>query len=539
MTSSRGMEKERKIPVGARQVCLAAALAACWSWPFFAQDVPVRTLELPPGAGNPRNSEGSFVSLKDGRILFVYSHYTAGSGGDHDPAHLAGRYSSDGGRTWTAQDRVIVENEGGMNVMSVSLLRLQNGQIALFYLLKNSEQDCRPLMRLSVDEGATWGAPVPCITDEVGYYVLNNDRAIQLKSGRLVLPVCLHRVQGEPKTDWQGTLMCYLSDDSGKTWRRSKTAQKGYDAAGKRVTTQEPGVVELNDGRVMMFIRASGGCQYLAYSEDGADTWSAPVASGIKSPVSPASIKRLPSTGDLLLVWNDHADTPASLNARRVPLSTALSKDDGKTWSSAKVLEGNALGWYCYIAIYPMDDAVLLGYCAMSNLAHSRVTRVPVSWLYAGKPAVLSVHRRDVSDLFGGSPAGPLERVETPLGAWSAEPGHAEVYSYARGKGVRILGGTDRTVLLTLPQAVASGTLSSLGVERFTQRAPYAFAVEAKTDAGWQKIGEQGAATAVGQPHKIRLQAPELQASQFRFRCTSDLGAIIVPGVNLHGYFND
>ena len=84
----------------------------------------MRTLELPPGAENPRNSEGSFVSLKDGRILFVYSHYTAGSGGDHDPAHLAGRYSSDGGRTWTTEDRVIVENEGGMNVMSVSLLRL-------------------------------------------------------------------------------------------------------------------------------------------------------------------------------------------------------------------------------------------------------------------------------------------------------------------------------------------------------------------------------------------------------------------------------
>ena len=33
-----------------------------------------------------------------------------------------------------------------------------------------------------------------------------------------------------------------------------------------------------------------------------------------------------------------------------------------------------------------MDDAVLLGYCAMSGLAHSRVTRVPVPWLYAPSP---------------------------------------------------------------------------------------------------------------------------------------------------------
>lgn len=361
-----------------------------------AQDVPLRALELPPGKDNPRNSEGAFVSLKDGRVLFVYTHFTGG-GGDHDAAYLAGRYSSDGGRTWTKEDRTVVANEGGMNVMSVSLLRLQSGAIALFYLLKNSEQDCRPVMRISRNEGETWNDPVMCIADEVGYYVLNNDRAIQLKTGRLLLPVCLHAVQGAEKMDWQGTVMCYLSDDDGKTWRRSKTAQKGYDAAGKRVTTQEPGVVELKDGRVMMFIRASGGCQYLAFSSDGGDTWSTPVPSDIKSPVSPASIKRLPSTGDLLLVWNDHADIPPSLQDRRVPLSTAISTDDGKTWQHVKALEGNPQGWYCYIAVYPVGDSVLLGYCAMSNLAHSRITRVPVSWLYGDRPAVFSVYPQGAS----------------------------------------------------------------------------------------------------------------------------------------------
>ncbi|MDD2456068.1 MAG: sialidase family protein, partial [Kiritimatiellae bacterium] len=194
--------------------------------------------------------------------------------------------------------------------------------------------------------------------------------------------------QGAEKADWQGTLMCYLSDDNGKTWRRSKTAQKTHDAAGKRVTTQEPGVVELKDGRVMMFIRASGGCQYLSYSSDGGDTWTPPVPSEIKSPVSPASIKRLPSTGDLLLVWNNHDNIPDSLKNKRVPLSTAISKDDGKTWQCVKVLEGNPKGWYCYIAIHPVGDSVLLGYCAMSGLAHSRVTRVPVAWIYGEQPDI-------------------------------------------------------------------------------------------------------------------------------------------------------
>jgi len=515
---------------------MAMAAAAMLALAAAAQEAPARALELPPAKGNPRNSEGAFVSLKDGRVLFVYTHFTGG-GGDHDSAYLAGRYSADNGRTWTQEDRLIVENEGGMNVMSVSLLRLQSGEIALFYLLKNSERDCRPLMRRSADEGATWGPPVACITDEVGYYVMNNDRAIQLKGGRLVLPVCLHAALGPSKMDWQGMVMCYLSDDNGRTWRRSKTAQKGYDAAGRRVTTQEPGVVELKDGRVMMFIRASGGCQYLAYSSDGGDTWSAPAASEIKSPVSPASIKRLPSTGDLLLVWNDHANVPAGLLDRRVPLSTAVSKDDGKTWRHAKALEGNPQGWYCYIAIHAADDAVLLGYCAMSGLAHSRITRVPVSWLYVDGPVTGPV--RNDPPLFGKAANGPFERLETPLGVWSAEPGHAEVYSYARGKGLRLQGGTDRMITLTMPQPAACGALAALGVERFTAREPYAFTIEAKAGEGWLKIWEQGAATSVGQPQKIGVQERKLQASQFRFRCSSALGAIIVPAIDLHGYFND
>ena len=103
-----------------------------------------RHLALAPGPGNPRNSEGDFIQLKDGRWLFIYTHFTAGAD-DHAKAHLASRESSDGGRTWSDKDKIVVSNEGGFNVMSVSLLRLKSGEIALFYLRKNSLQDCRPV----------------------------------------------------------------------------------------------------------------------------------------------------------------------------------------------------------------------------------------------------------------------------------------------------------------------------------------------------------------------------------------------------------
>ncbi|MGJ7027585.1 hypothetical protein, partial [Petrimonas sulfuriphila] len=35
---------------------------------------PKTVLKLPPSSNNPRNSEGDFITLKDGRVLFVYSH---------------------------------------------------------------------------------------------------------------------------------------------------------------------------------------------------------------------------------------------------------------------------------------------------------------------------------------------------------------------------------------------------------------------------------------------------------------------------------
>lgn len=338
-------------------------------------------LQLNPGADNPRNSEGDFVALKDGRILFVYSHYTGTSTSDHAPAYLAGRFSSDGGKTWTQQDQLIVEREGDMNVMSVSLLRLKNGKIALFYLKKNSEQDCIPLMRISSDEAKTWSSPKPCITDKAGYFVLNNNRVIQLKNGRLLMAVALHRsLNGK----WQNkaTLYSYYSDDSGATWKPGEAVPNNTD-----IITQEPGLIELKNGTVMMFIRASGGVQQLSYSKDKGQTWSHIEPSTLKSPLSPASIARIPSNGDLLVVWNNNDGSNPALKDKRTPLTVAVSKDDGKTWQHARNIETDPDGWYCYIAIHFTKKDVLLSYCAGSqqqktHLSITRINRLNLASLY-------------------------------------------------------------------------------------------------------------------------------------------------------------
>ena len=86
---------------------------------------------------------------------------------------------------------IIITNEGEMNTMSVSLLRLKGGKIALFYLRKNSETYCIPFMRTSSDEAKSWSEPIRCLPTD-GYHVVNNDRLLQFQNERLIYPTALH-----------------------------------------------------------------------------------------------------------------------------------------------------------------------------------------------------------------------------------------------------------------------------------------------------------------------------------------------------------
>jgi len=344
------------------------------------ESVPV-SLVLNPGDNNPRNSEGDFIQLKDGRILFVYSHYYGESSSDHATAYLAGRFSEDKGQTWTAEDVEVLPNEGGMNVMSVSLLRLQNDAIAMFYLRKNDTDDCIPYMRISVDEAQTWSEPTAVITDNEGYFVLNNDRVIQLEDGTLMLAVAKH---AGPGMEWTSgaDLFSYSSDDNGQTWKSS-----GQVPNPKNIVLQEPGLVVLNDGSILMVIRSNAGVQCYSYSEDRGETWSEVEESTLVSPVSPATIERIPGTGDLLAVWNNNLSDDPEVAKLRTPLNAAISKDEGKTWTNVKTLESDPDGWYCYIAMEFVGDDVLLGYCAGNRpdgtgLSVTKVSKISKDWFY-------------------------------------------------------------------------------------------------------------------------------------------------------------
>ena len=140
--------------------------------------------------GNLRNGESSFLRLRDGRIMCVYTKYYGNDWSDHSIARLEAIYSHDEGETWSESHILIEKDEDALNFMSASLIRLGNGDLGVLYLRKSMKDDkllCMPYFVRSSDEGKTFSAPILCVNKD-GYYCVNNDRLIRLKNGRVLFP---------------------------------------------------------------------------------------------------------------------------------------------------------------------------------------------------------------------------------------------------------------------------------------------------------------------------------------------------------------
>jgi len=140
---------------------------------------------------------------------------------------------------------------------------------------------------------------------------------------------------------------------------------------------------------------------------------------------------------------------------------------------------------------------------------------------------------------FEAAPPGPLATLDTSLGTWSAEAGHAAIHTGRAKSGehsLRILGdnGVERSVVLTLP-AETSGMLS-FHAERWTVRPPFSFRIDAKTASGeWRQIHDAGDETQVGLfPSVIKLTLPEATTA-LRFRASGPTdGGVLIDDVLIH-----
>jgi sialidase-1 len=205
------------------------------------------------------------------------------------------------------------------------------------------------------------------------------DRILQLDSGRIILPT-FHSESGLPFDAF-----CYYSDDDGRSWGASET-RMGLPGHG----AQEPSVAVLRDGSLLAVLRTSLGTLHRSNSYDEGENWTQPVSTGLPSPASTPLLKRIPTTGDLLLIWNhvydpDHADFQNG-HGPRDPLTMAISRDEGESWENVKDIESRPGGASSTPAVTFVGDEVLLTYNTQGvrlpehEKMGIRLKIIPVEW---------------------------------------------------------------------------------------------------------------------------------------------------------------
>lgn len=330
-------------------------------------------VKIPRGAFGPRGMMGDFVVLKDGAILMAYTQ----------DGQIKGMKSTDQGRTW-AEPFVLVakpQPPAQGNIAHPSFLRLPNGDILMSYIYNTyptTPYYGQNYYRRSSDEGQTWTDQY-LMTPQAGYCIIHNDRLHILSTGR-ILAIAEYKAHMPSTEDHAGYVgMSFFSDDQGYSWQPSTNTVDMYP-----VEVQEGDVVELKDGRVMMFARSYSGHPVKAFSSDCGATWSkGELMEELNMPnAAMPSVRRIPKTGDLLFVWvseaaaaKDHPNCP-----RRCALTTAISSDDGKTFLHQRNIARDPEDDFGYQCIKFLDNHnVLIGYHCRDGI---HVARIGLDWFY-------------------------------------------------------------------------------------------------------------------------------------------------------------
>lgn len=281
------------------------------------------------GPDSPRNDTANVLELKDGTLLAVWHKYRASkaAGSDFGRADIASKLSRDGGRTWVDERILVAAADEDLNIQAPALVALPNGELLMTALRAHANSSSSMCVFRSSDQGKTWTPAGALWEKSKGQWLQGGASSLlRLKTGRLLLP--FHGGTGTQGAQ-HNTAGCYVSDDSGQTWRRS-SAVIDLPMRG----AMEASVAELKDGRLIMSLRTQLGTPMICESKDGGESWSQPWSAGLTAPESCTCLRRIGDTDGLLLIWNgcEFYEPKHHHYGQRSPLSLAVSDDAGRTW---------------------------------------------------------------------------------------------------------------------------------------------------------------------------------------------------------------
>jgi sialidase-1 len=330
----------------------------------------------------------AIVASKKGTVL-AFCEGRKNGRGDTGRIDLLLKRSTDGGRSWSAQE--IVWADGG-NVCGnpAPVVDQTTGDIWLLMTWNRGEDGERAIgeakgldtrrvfVTHSSDDGLTWLKPRE-ITDAVKkphwrWYATGPVNGIQLTRGahpgRLVIPAN-HSEHGDPLKHTSRAHVIY-SDDHGQTWQLGGVEEE---------MTNESTVVERADGSLLHNMRSYRGnhSRAIATSQDSGLTWSTVTHdSALVEPVGQASILRYawPNAGKPgVILFSNPAST------RRENLTVRLSYDDGAAWPAGRTLYVGPSAYSCLVVL-PDQMVGCLYECGTKNSYEKIVlARFPITWL--------------------------------------------------------------------------------------------------------------------------------------------------------------
>lgn len=284
--------------------------------------------------------ESTLAGLRDGHYWLLY--------GDNEK-HLFRQASTDGGRTWDQPQPVRAADGSFIDLARrtahLSLFRLKSGAWGMVYggPVSRPGRDGTLIYRISKDEGKSWSAPL--VVDPV-FAICRAGSVRVLRSGRIMAPTLkwISPDAGQQSEHERRQFVfswIFYSDDEGQTWHRSLSELFVMPGDGLQGSYKfdEPSLAERNDGSILMFGRNDLARFYQAVSKDGGISWLWPEPSSLATSISPPYLARIPSTGDLLTVWNQASTKEIHGGLARHRLSTAISSDGGATWKHFRNLE--------------------------------------------------------------------------------------------------------------------------------------------------------------------------------------------------------
>lgn len=323
-----------------------------------------------PDKEHARSSEGAFLRLKDGGILFAYTRYNGESAENEAPSSIVSVRSYDEGLTWTdPKEMFTAEKYGVKTIGNISLLRMNNGDIGAFFMIDtNPGWTHHIIFARSSDEGETFYSEVKECTFSLydGYFGLCNDSVRRLSSGRIIVPLTYntgaYKDAPEAHVDIRSFGGFTYSDDDGETWTTSSD-ELYHTFNGTQTGICFNGVVEIAPGVLRAYFGTDMMCQYHAFSTDDGAHWTPVEPSVFSSPCSPMKVVKNPENKKSYAIWNpipNYNGREQSLTLGRTPLVWAELSEDTLRFDKLNVIEGDPNCGYSHPAVFFTNDGEML-----------------------------------------------------------------------------------------------------------------------------------------------------------------------------------